>query len=365
MLLLIKLQNKTLMSKSHVCVLITGVGAGSTGREVLTALKSSSNKYKIVATDMNEFSAGLFDTTYRYVISPASSPKYLETLLKICEKENVDALVTGSQLELEKVSFNSRIFEEKGIKLLLNPWKVIEKCIDKFELMKFLSSKGITCPKFYLFENYFDFKNLSYPVIIKPKDGHGSQNVFIAQDEKEAEFFCNYIKKYGSNPLIQEYIDEKQGEFTIGVLYADNGKLCTSIAIKRILEGGIFTRQIIHDVKNKERFVISSGLSYGIIDDFSDIREFGEKIAQALNAKGPINIQCRKTDKGIFPFEVNPRFSGTTGARSSAGYNEPDMFCRYLMFNEIPKSNYKFGYALRDIVDRHIPFEMARGISRI
>ena len=72
-----------------------------------------------------------------------------------------------------------------------------------------------------------------------------------------------------------------------------------------------------------------------------------------------------KNDEGIFPFEVNPRFSGTTGARSSAGYNEPDIFCRYLMFNEVPKIDYKYGYALRDIVDRYIPFETARGISRI
>jgi len=355
------------MSNSEICVLITGVGGGGTGMELIKAFKKSSHKYKIVATDMWENSYGLSETPYRYVIPKASSPKYLESLLKICKKEKVQAIVTGSEPELEKVSKNAKLFEELGVKVLLNPWNVIKKCSDKFSLMNFLSSKGILCPSYFLYENEKDIKKIqSYPVIIKPKSGSGSQNVYLAQDTEEATFFSKYLKKYGFDPLIQEYVGSFDEEYTIGVLFADNGKLMTSIAMKKLLGSGLSTRQTLVNSRNGKKYMISSGISQGLIDDFNEIRKEAEKIAKLIGANGPINIQCRKTEKGIVPFEINPRFSGTTGPRSLVGYNEPDIFCRYRVFGEVTdKIDYKFGYVVRSLVEKYICLNDAKKIPRI
>lgn len=355
------------MSNSEVCVLVSGVGGGSLGREIMKAFKMAPHKYRIIAIDMYENSVGLFETPYRYVIPSASSPNYIESLLKICKKEKVQVIAPGSESEIEQVSKNAKIFEENGVKILVNSWRVIERCKDKYKLINFLKSNGIPCPKHFLYENDADVNKIeSYPVIIKPKSGVGSRNVFIAQDKEEVIFFSNYIKKYGFEPLIQEYLGDYEEEFTIGVLHIDNGKLLTSIAMKRMLEGGLSTRQIVTDPKTKKKYVISSGVSQGIIEDFVQVRKAGEKIAQVLESNGPMNIQCRKTESGIIPFEVNPRFSGTIGARSTVGYNEPDIFCRYVLFNEIPKKvEYRFGYALRDLVEKYISFEDTRNVPRI
>lgn len=355
------------MKNSTVCVLIAGTGGGGTGMELIKAFKNSSHKYKIVATDMWKNSFGLSETPYRYVIPHASSPKYLESLLKICKKENVQAIVTGSEPELEKVSKNTKLFDEIGVKVLLNPWSVIKKCSDKFSLMNLLSSKGIQCPNYFLYENESDIQKIkSYPVIIKPKFGSGSQNVYLAQDKEEAKFFSQYLKKYGFEPLIQEYVGNYDEEFTIGVLYADNGKLVTSIAMKKLLGSGLSTRQILVNPKTKKKYMISSGISQGLIDDFKDIRKTAEKIAQIIGANGPVNIQCRKTDEGIIPFEINPRFSGTTGPRSLVGYNEPDIFCRYRLFGEIPrKFEYKFGYVVRSLVEKYISLDGVQKMPEI
>jgi len=39
----------------------------------------------------------------------------------------------------------------------------------------------------------------------------------------------------------------------------------------------------------------------------------------------------------VYPFEINPRFSGTTYIRALAGVNEPDLFIKkYLLNQEIP-----------------------------
>ena len=92
----------------------------------------------------------------------------------------------------------------------------------------------------------------------------------------------------------------------------------------------------------------------------------GIKIAIGLNADGPVNIQCRKTEDGIIPFEINPRFSGTSSPRSLVGLNEPDIFCRYKLFNEIPsKSDYKFGYVVRGLVEKFIDFNESEKIPKI
>ncbi len=347
------------MTNTNVCVLIAGTGGGGTGTELIKAFKLAKHDYKIVATDMWSNSFGLSETPFRYTIPPASSPDYIDSLLKICKKENVQAIATGSEPELKQVAKNAHIFEENGVRVLLNPWSVIEMCTDKYKLMNFLSSHGIRCPQYFLYEKESDLNKIDqYPVIIKPRVGGGSQNVFIAQDKEEVSFFTHYLKKYGYEPLVQEYVGTHEEEFTIGVLYADDGKLLTSIAMKRMLGSGLSTRQTVINPNTKKKYVISSGISQGLIDDFKELRKEAEKISKIIGASGPVNVQCRKTEDGIVPFEINPRFSGTTGPRSLVGYNEPDIFCRYKLFGEIPsKIEYRYGYVVRGLVEKYISFD--------
>jgi carbamoyl-phosphate synthase large subunit len=354
------------MSSQEVCVLVAGVGGGGTGMELIKAFKIAQSKYKIVGTDMWSNSYGLSEIQSRYVIPPASSDNYIDALIKICKKENVQAIATGSEPELKQVAQNAKIFEENGVKVLLNPWKVIELCTDKLALMNFLRSKNIKCPYSFLYTEESDIKKIeSYPVVIKPKIGGGSQNVFLAQDQEEALFFTQYLQKYGYEPLVQEYVGSHDEEYTIGILYADNGKLLTSIAMKRMLGSALSTRQTIINPVTKVKYVISSGTSQGLIDDFKDIRDSAEKIAAAIGANGPVNIQCRKTDDGIVPFEINPRFSGSTAPRCVVGYNEPDIFCRYRLFDEIPKKiEYKFGYVVRSLIEKYISVDETNSIPK-
>ena len=354
------------LADSKVSVLIAGAGGGGTGMELIKSFKMAPHEYKIVATDMWSNSFGLMETPHRYVIPPASSPKYIDSLIKICKKENVQAIATGSEPELKKVSQNSKIFEENGVKVLLNSWDIIQKCTDKFMLTKILKSLNIPYPNFFLYENDKDISKISsYPVVIKPRVGGGSQNVFLAMDKDEAIFFTKYLQKYGFEPLVQEYVGDFNNEFTIGILYADNGKLFTSIAMKRMLGSGLSTRQTILS-KSNEKYVISSGISQGLFDDFKEIRELAKKIVIALEINGPVNIQCRKTDQGIMPFEINPRFSGTTSPRSLVGLNEADIFCRYKLFGEIPdNTNHKFGYVVRGLIEKYIDLDDAKNIPRI
>jgi len=78
-----------------------------------------------------------------------------------------------------------------------------------------------------------------------------------------------------------------------------------------------------------------------------------EKIALALGARGAINIQCRVSGQKVFPFEINPRFSGTTSLRAMVGYNEPDVLIRNHVLKESfkPHFPYQSGVILRGLCE--------------
>lgn len=348
------------------CVLVTGVGGGSAGHEILKAFKLAKQKYKIVTADMLLTSPGLYESDSSYILPSASSKDYVDKILQICAKEKVHGIAPGSDPEIEKIAENAQLFEKHGIKILVNSWPVIKLCKDKFRLLQFLKSNEINCSDFSLYKKKSDIEMFNeFPVVVKPRFGAGSRNVFIARDKNELLFFCKYLKKYGSEPLVQKYVGSYEDEYTIGVLSLDNGNFTTSIVMKRILGSGLSTRQIVEDPTRKNKYIISSGFSQGLIDNFKDLGLKGEKIAKMLKTNGPINIQCRVVGNEIIPFEINPRFSGTTGARSLAGYNEPDLFFKYLFFNKKPtKLTYKHGFVMRTLHENFISKNETKHVFR-
>ena len=70
---------------------------------------------------------------------------------------------------------------------------------------------------------------------------------------------------------------------------------------------------------------LSSGISQGAIVHFPELSREAETIATALGSNGPLNIQGRWDGVHFLPFEINPRFSGTTPIRAMAGFNEPEI----------------------------------------
>ena len=89
------------------------------------------------------------------------------------------------------------------------------------------------------------------------------------------------------------------------------------------------------------------------------------KIASGLNINGPVNIQCRKTDDGIIPFEINPRFSGTTPIRALFGVNEVETTIEAALFNNF---NQKFikkpGVVIRYMENEFIEWEDYNSFSQ-
>ena len=343
------------MTTTKIKVLVTGSGgAGTLGREIVKAFLMVDKEYEIIATNSNPVELLINDQVKMIQIPTAKSPDYIEKLLEICKKENVQIIAPGSEPETEIISKNSKIFSEQNIITLINRYDLVKLCNNKLLLSEFLISKGIKSPKIFSYDEISEQIFSDYTLLIKPVSGSGSRNVFVAQNFEEFSFFTKYLLKQKIEPIIQEYISGINNEFSIGVLYCEGGKLNTSIAMRRDLHNGLSTRSVIKSDQN-ESLIISSGISQGYFDDFLDIRKKAEDIAYTINSDGPINIQCRIKNDELYVFEINPRFSGTTSARALVGCNEPDILTKFRMFGDIPdKIVYKNGYVMKDFLEKFV-----------
>lgn len=341
-------------TNEKIRVLIAGVGGGSHGLEILKALRLSELPYEIIGCDMTKQNVGFVRADKKYVLPPASSPQYLSVLKEICVREEIDILFHGSEPDLRAISDNRAEFEDIGVLVPINRKEIIDLCLNKKETFLFLDQNGITIPRTVAIDSLDALDSINFfPVVIKPYlGGGGSNNTFIAQDREELAFFCHYVMKYGGKPLVQEYVGSHENEYTVGVLSGKDRQPISVVGIKRAILSGLSNRIKMRSLHREgEILSISSGISQGRVIIDKDLNRQCIAIAETLGSEGPINIQCRVVDGVVYPFEINPRFSGTTYMRALAGVNEPDIYVRRYLLREtdLPTRQPKEGYILRGL----------------
>lgn len=340
-----------------ISVMITGVGGGGHGEQILKALRMASTNFKIVGGDMLPLSKGLVEVDIPYILPPSDHPQYLSSLLAVCKKENVQALFHGSEPELKIMSRERNRIKEAGIFLPINSEPVIQLCMDKYQTFKFLAGNNFYAPKTVEVTKLEDVKKISFlPAILKPSvGGGGSVNVFLAQTFEELNSFCKYLIEIYPKFIAQQYIGTPDEEYTVGILISMDGELINSIAVKRNILSSLSNSLKVPN-KTEDRslgpiLAVSSGISQGEIGKFPQITKPCEDLALKLGCRGTVNVQCRFVEGKVYTFEVNPRFSGTTSLRAMAGYNEPDILIRKHLLGEdiTPHFQFKSGFIMRGL----------------
>jgi carbamoyl-phosphate synthase large subunit len=349
-------------------VVVTAVGGGGNGEQIVKALRASSLGYTIVGTDMQPYSKGLYEVDISYLVPAANDPSYLDQIVAICRKHDAVALFHGSEPELKVLSKNRGTFAEAGIFLPINPARVIDVCMNKVQTSALLAELGFRVPRWTAVASLADLDAIDMlPAVLKPSvGGGGSMNLFLAQTKAELDTFGRYLLGLYPEFIVQEYVGTPQSEYTAGVLHTMDGAYVNSIAIRRHLGAAISSRIRVPNVSGRAELgptlVISSGFSHGDIGRFPEVTVPSARIAAALGAQGALNVQCRLVDGEIYVFEINPRFSGTTSLRAMVGYNEPDVLIRHHVLGEPvePGFAYAEGTILRGLSETYVsPGQMA------
>ena len=329
--------------KDKVCIAVTGVGGRSVGHQILQSLLLLGKKYKIIATDADSFSYGLYQVDNRYIVPKANDADYIPAILRLIKKESVQALLPGTEAEVQILTEKRKQIEDAGCVLIINPSKVVSICSNKLRLYNWLKDNDFGTPLTFPANEWQTLvKKSGFPVVGKPTENSGaSRHVTILKDKTE---ILKYLEETtGAEVIFQEYVGQAEEEFTVGVLVSKDGSVIDSIVIRRKLVGlSLGSERIISD----RPYTLSTGYSQGYIIRHPLIQECCENLVVRLGMRGPANIQCRLTDKDVKIFEVHPRFSGTTSIRASADFNEPDILIRNFLFSEnFKRIDYRFDLA--------------------
>lgn len=254
--------------------------------------------HKVIGVDTGELAPAKHFVDSFYKVPKWDDKEYVNTLLNICKKENVDMLIPLYEKEFILLCENREKFNKIGTILILSDKKLIEIFNDKWESYRFFIENNIDTPMTYKKQGVKDF---NFPLIIKPINGAGSQNVFKVDNKKELSFFIDYIE----NPIIQEYI--KGTEYTIDVLCDLKGNVISIVPRERIeVRAGEVSKG--RTVKNKDIIEKTLKLCNKL------------KIDENTKPIGPLTIQCIvDLDNNIKFIEVNTRFGGGVPLTFEAG----------------------------------------------
>lgn len=328
---------------NEIRVLITAIGGGGHGEQILKALRISKlENLRLFGADSNNLCPQKNLVSSFSVLPLASSDQYDDALLELVSQLKINVLIHGSEAELKKFVILREQLEELGVQVLMNDPNVINVCMDKLKTFEFLENEGFEVPKYSKVSNFGEIEEVDwFPVIVKPHvGGGGSANVFVCQDRHELLNLSRYLHlDSGKNEfLIQEYIGRPNEEYTVGVLSSVDGVIIDSIAVHRLLNSQLNVKTRVPNRTNRydlgTHLVVSSGVSQGFVGRFPEITSQCERIAVSIGSRGPLNIQCRFVDGKVQIFEINPRFSGTTSLRALAGFNEPEILIRNILFKE-------------------------------
>lgn len=303
-------------------ILVTATGS-IIGEGVIKCLKLANTTatefyYDIIAADMKADAAGLYRGNRAALIpSPDDESKYYRAISSLCKKHSIRAIYPGSDEELMPLAkLSGAIEKDTGAIVIANPLSALDAAVDKWKTYQLLKSRGLDCAESSLPENRREFvEKFGFPLIVKPRTGHGSLGLFLARNETDLDAALEKIRESGGEPLIQEYLPGDDLEYTTGVVVSSSEeKILSSISMRRVLKHGQTYKAFVEDVHS--------------------VRQTSEKAALALGAKGPVNAQSRLVDGKSKVFEINPRFSASCPVRAVAGVNEPDIVFRDQVLHE-------------------------------
>jgi carbamoyl-phosphate synthase large subunit len=297
-------------------VLVSGVG-GDVGQGVIRCLNKSDLELRIfkISSSVNDSWLYLDDDCF---ISPTIYEDYVSYLIKFINTHKIDIFFPCIDLEIPIISKNKeKIESETSCSVFVDEYHKIQICNDKYMTARYLEDFSLPYPETDLVATIDHNK---FPVIIKSREGCGSKDIHLINSKEEIRPFLNN-KDY----IIQEYLDGD--EYTAGVYLGNDNRIKGVCILKRTLkDGSTYTAERVLNLQLEEEIA---------------------SIASHIRMKY-LNIQFRLKNGKVCPFELNGRFSGTTGIISNV-FNAPEMAIKELVLKEsiLPLSHSKKFYVMR------------------
>lgn len=264
---------------------------GRRAKLLMNFRKSMNGCGKIIATDLSPVAPALFFADETYLVPRIDDSHYFDKVLEICDKSEVKAITTVIDPEIEILAKHREELVSKGILPLCPAKWTAHLCFDKYEMFKYLRSKGVRTVLTYNsleeMKKGLDKGEISFPVFMKPISGSGSVGIDKVYNWEEAEAKFNDGKfKY----IIQELM-------TGGDCDADVYVDCIS-------------HKAVAAFSKKKIESRIGGASKTISFKDPKLFEFIEQVCSVLELNGPCDMDFFIKNGEYYLSEINPRFGG-------------------------------------------------------
>lgn len=269
----------------------------------------------VIGTDCSIYAPALYETDNHYIVPRMTSPDYLDTILDICHKEKISAVLPLQEDELYLISSHRKLFTDSGIIPIVSAPETVELCRDKYAFYKHLIQNNLpvlpSCNSLSEFQNRYEAGEMNFPVFIKPVRGCGSIGIQKADNMELLSVLCKYSKE---DMLIQQFADGDE----LGIdLYVDmlSHKPVSIFAKKKLRMRAGETEKSI-SVKDTSLFTLI------------------KQTAASLALSGPVDMDIFHIDGKYYVSEINPRFGGGYPHAHICGMNFPKLIAENIAGKE-------------------------------
>ena len=248
---------------------------------------------RIIATDNSPYAPALYFADQQYLVPRIDALEYIDVILDICKKERINAVTTFIDPEIMLLAENRDKFCASGVEVLAPYTETAKLCFDKFQMFKYLQSRGIRTPKTWgTYLEAIDAINngeVSFPLFVKPRTGSGSVGARKVINEESLHAAFELDPKLIAQELM-------------------TGKNCFDV------DADIYVDTITHEpvaIFSKQKISTTIGGANKTIS-FKDDRlfRFAKEALSYFEFNGPIDADFFYKDGEYYLSEINPRFGG-------------------------------------------------------
>jgi len=285
-------------------VLVSG-GGGAAAISTIKALRMGGFEGRIVATDAERLSAGLYLADAFRVVPRAKDPAFYPAVRRLIEEEHIEVILPTSGFDIYEYARHKPELEAMGVVVAMSDADAMSTCENKWQF--YLKTEGL----FPLPETNRDPHAWHrFPCFVKPVFGKGSRDTHRCATREELEFHT-----LPSRDML--ILSDLSG---VPLLAVPRARLET--------KEGISSKGRVFRDEEMERLCLD--------------------LARHLGLKGPTCMQLKRDDTGSPKFmEVNPRIGGGSIFTTLAGVNIPMLLLRLIAGMELAPQEAKEIIVLR------------------
>lgn len=265
-----------------------------------------------------------------FILPPIHHPGYVETMLRLCERERINLVIPLYDPELPILARSREAFESRGITLVCSSSEAVQFCDDKWQMTQTLLEWGLDAPSTELgleaARRAIVAGKLRLPLCVKPRRGMASIGVHRVdrlEDLESAHSASVKIMRAWS------WVDD-----------ASLGE--ESVIVQEWLSGPEYLLDVVNSLEGrymatfpKRKLVVRAGESDAAETvGHPGLDSLGRQLGERLGHVGVLDVDVLETDNRLFVLDCNCRFGGGYPFSHVAGARVPSAIVAWALGKE-------------------------------